>query len=114
MGNFQMENDQFICKHCEKIIRYERPLFCPYCGQKVDPTQGLEEKSDESKIYPWSSVAPILMKYFLAWIGVSVFVLIFFGRRLFFWISMAFATFALVVLLLSVFSHKNQEDRKIT
>ena len=94
-----MEDDQFVCKHCEKIIRNERPLFCPYCGKPVDPTEGLDLKESRNRIYPWSGVAPALMNLFLFWLIVVIPATWLGGRKVLIGVSILFA----LAMILSAF-----------
>ena len=91
MSNF------IVCGECEKKIEFERPLFCPFCGHKLEPVDDLIS-GDESDIYPWSDAAPILMKLFLYWIAAVVPCTMIFGKKAF------VVLFAVLVFLLSTYA----------
>jgi len=82
-----MERDQFVCKYCEEVIRYERPIFCPHCGKKIDPSEGLTEISDDVEIYSWSRLGPSLMYLFLGWLAFVIPITFFWGRNGFVFLS---------------------------
>lgn len=92
-----LEDEGFYCQHCERRIRYERPLFCPYCGKQVDPTQGLLDGM-EVNVYPASKVAPLMMKWFLIWLALVFVVTLMFAK-----IGFVIMSFVLVFGLLFLY-----------
>ena len=86
-----------ICSACEKKIEFERPLFCPFCGSKLEPVDDLVS-GDESDIYPWSDAAPILMKLFMYWVVAVVPCTLLFGKKAFVYL------FGVLVFSLSVYA----------
>lgn len=102
------EEERFVCTHCEKVIRYERPLFCPYCGEKLDPTAGLEAQFGEVEIYRWSAVAPLLIYLLMGWLVLLLPVSLLFGARGVIWISLGLALCVILSLGISVWIHKSR------
>lgn len=94
-------SNNILCTHCHKRIEFERPLFCPFCGGKIEPIDDLIT-GDESDIYPWSNVAPLLMRVFFYWL-ISVTVLtIIFGKKAFVVVSILFIFALISIFLLSL------------
>lgn len=88
-----MELSNFIrCLACGRKIEFERPLFCPYCGAKLEPVDGLLDGT-ESDVYPSSDIAPLLMRLFLIWVAAVIPITLLLGRRGF------IASFILLVAL---------------
>lgn len=90
-------SNYIICSGCEKKIEFERPLFCPFCGKKLEPVDDLIS-GDESDIYPWSNAAPVLMKTFLYWLVAIVPLTLIFGKTAFIALSI------LLTALLTIYS----------
>lgn len=88
------ELSNFIrCLACGRKIEFERPLFCPYCGAKLEPIDGLLDGT-ESDVYPASDIAPLLMRVFLIWTAAVVPLTLVLGRRAF------LGSFVLLVVVL--------------
>jgi hypothetical protein len=98
-----LENDRFVCNHCEKVIRHERPLFCPYCGSKLDPAKDLAEQDGEIKIYKWSGIAPALIWCLTGWLILLIPAALVFGKAGVTIVSILFAVVALLLLTVSFF-----------
>ncbi len=98
-----LETDRFVCRHCEKVILYERPLFCPYCGEKIDPVDGLEEQDGEVKVYRFSGIAPALVWLLTIWMILVIPAAFLFGRSGFAWLSLLFVVATIFLVLLSLF-----------
>ena len=92
-------SNYIVCPGCEKKIEFERPLFCPFCGIKLEPVDGLDlPESNESDIYPWSNAAPILMKIFMYWVVIVIPFTLIFGRKAFLYL------FSFLLVLLAIYS----------
>lgn len=89
------------CEKCGKKIEFERPLFCPFCGGKLEPVDGLVS-GDESELYPWSNVAPLLMRIFMAWFLLAILLTWILGKRAFVIVSAFFILILAGVFLLSL------------
>lgn len=105
-----MEKDQFVCKFCERVIRYERPLFCPYCGHKIDPVDGLEPFGSEAEIYRWTKSTPLLVYLFLIWVVLVIPITWIWGRAGFAWVSGIWILGLLGVFLLGMGQGKSKNS----
>ena len=103
--------ERLVCKHCEKIIRYERPHFCPYCGKEIDPTDGLDLMNGDLEIYKWTGIAPFLMKGLMLWLVLLLPVSLIFGKAGVTWFSGVYAIATLILILFSVFVGKPGEKK---
>ncbi|HLG20664.1 MAG TPA: hypothetical protein VI895_12730 [Bdellovibrionota bacterium] len=93
------EEDKIVCSKCEKIIRYERPLFCPYCGAKLEPVEDLLNSDDRREVYRWSHAAPLLMNLFFGWLLLLLPASWIWGKAGIFWLSILFTGILIVAFV---------------
>ncbi len=92
--------DEFLCQECGKKIQFERPLFCPYCGTKIDPTVGLvTDKDGELELYKWSRIAPVATQILVGWLVLLLPMCVIWGRSGFFILSGIFVLTEGIILL---------------
>jgi len=103
-----LEDDRIVCGHCERIIRYERPNFCPYCGQEIDASQGLVDENDTGEVYRVGRVAPAAMRLLFYWALLIVPVTLIWGRTGFAVLGMVFVVAEIGLLIWAALSFRSR------